>query len=266
MLDVGCGVGHWGPHAPAVPASGRDPRGRRSRGGLRPEGERQGRRAGHRAPRELPELEIESLPFEDGTFDVVTCQTILIHVADAAVALREMIRVLRPGGSDRRRGAGQPRRGDDVPPGLSAHAVGTCWSSSISSTPASSGSRRSARATARSATCSPACSLRAGLTDIAVYQSDKCPALVPPYRTRDQAIDLAQVLSWIDAGLWLFAGGTREETEALPRRRRRPGPLRAPVAARARGRAALQRKPSFAGEYHGGRAITAYLVPGKKPL
>lgn len=40
----------------------------------------------------------EELPFADVTFDLVTCQTVLMHVADAALVAREMLRVLRPGG------------------------------------------------------------------------------------------------------------------------------------------------------------------------
>lgn len=38
------------------------------------------------------------LPFEDGTFDLVTCQTVLIHVPDPAAVVAEMARVTRPGG------------------------------------------------------------------------------------------------------------------------------------------------------------------------
>lgn len=38
------------------------------------------------------------LPFEDGSFDVVTCQTLLIHLREPAAAVREMVRVLRRGG------------------------------------------------------------------------------------------------------------------------------------------------------------------------
>ena len=40
----------------------------------------------------------ESLPFPDGSFDLVTCQTVLIHVREPSVALREYLRVVRPGG------------------------------------------------------------------------------------------------------------------------------------------------------------------------
>jgi SAM-dependent methyltransferase len=38
------------------------------------------------------------LPFADGTFDFVTCQTVLIHLSDPQLALAEMLRVLQPGG------------------------------------------------------------------------------------------------------------------------------------------------------------------------
>lgn len=38
------------------------------------------------------------LPFEDDAFDLVTCQTVLMHLERPAVALAEMFRVARPGG------------------------------------------------------------------------------------------------------------------------------------------------------------------------
>lgn len=38
------------------------------------------------------------LPFRDATFDVVLCSHVLEHVRDDAQAMREMRRVLRPGG------------------------------------------------------------------------------------------------------------------------------------------------------------------------
>ena len=40
----------------------------------------------------------EKLPFDDETFDFVTCQTVLIHLNDPLKGLAEMLRVLKPGG------------------------------------------------------------------------------------------------------------------------------------------------------------------------
>ena len=39
-----------------------------------------------------------ALPFPDDTFDVVTCQALLVNLPDPARALREFVRVARPGG------------------------------------------------------------------------------------------------------------------------------------------------------------------------
>jgi SAM-dependent methyltransferase len=55
------------------------------------------------ARRSLPEVEFrqgtaEALPYPDATFDAVTCQFGLMFFADRAQALREMLRVLVPGG------------------------------------------------------------------------------------------------------------------------------------------------------------------------
>jgi SAM-dependent methyltransferase len=48
---------------------------------------------------ELVRANVESLPFEDGTFDLVLCTQVLEHVVDAQGVLRELARVLEPGGT-----------------------------------------------------------------------------------------------------------------------------------------------------------------------
>jgi SAM-dependent methyltransferase len=98
VLDVGSGIGHWGRLlAQVLPADS-------TVVGVDPEPawvEEAGRRAadaglGDRFSYTLGS--VESLPFGDASFDLVTCQTVLIHVADPRVAIREMLRVTKPGG------------------------------------------------------------------------------------------------------------------------------------------------------------------------
>jgi len=97
-LDVGAGVGHWG--ALLLPLLAADA----SLVGVERE-PRWVERARERATepgisdrcRYLQGV-AESLEFDDETFDLVTCQTLLIHVADVPAVLGEMCRVLRPGG------------------------------------------------------------------------------------------------------------------------------------------------------------------------
>ncbi|MTI44473.1 demethylmenaquinone methyltransferase/2-methoxy-6-polyprenyl-1,4-benzoquinol methylase [Roseibium hamelinense] len=43
--------------------------------------------------------DIRDLPFEDNSFDIVMCAHVLEHLPDPRMALTEMIRVLRPGGT-----------------------------------------------------------------------------------------------------------------------------------------------------------------------
>lgn len=48
--------------------------------------------------RQLPSADLSPLPFEDGSFDAVWCAGSLQYVADPVAAIREMVRVTRPGG------------------------------------------------------------------------------------------------------------------------------------------------------------------------
>ena len=48
---------------------------------------------------ELVEADAEHLPFEDGSFDALTFAYLLRYVDDPATALRELARVVRPGGT-----------------------------------------------------------------------------------------------------------------------------------------------------------------------
>lgn len=43
-------------------------------------------------------MDIHEIPFEENTFDVIFCNHVLEHVEDDILAMKEMLRVLRPGG------------------------------------------------------------------------------------------------------------------------------------------------------------------------
>jgi SAM-dependent methyltransferase len=43
-------------------------------------------------------LDVQAIPFPDASFDIVFCNHVLEHVADDRLAMREMHRVMRPGG------------------------------------------------------------------------------------------------------------------------------------------------------------------------
>ena len=47
---------------------------------------------------ELRQANLEALPFDDDEFDLVLCSQVIEHVLDAPAAVRELARVLRPGG------------------------------------------------------------------------------------------------------------------------------------------------------------------------
>jgi ubiquinone/menaquinone biosynthesis C-methylase UbiE len=101
LADIGCGLGHWSRllysylRQPAkLTGVDREPR-------WVAEAPQLFRRA---YPQVAPELvsfvqaDADKLPLPDNGFDVVTCQTLLMHLAQPLPALREMLRILRPGG------------------------------------------------------------------------------------------------------------------------------------------------------------------------
>lgn len=101
LADIGCGQGHWSrllyPYlrSPArLTGIDREPQWVAVAA----------QNFRHAFPHVAPDLanfatgDATKLPFPDNAYDVVTCQTVLMHLARPSEALREMLRVLRPGG------------------------------------------------------------------------------------------------------------------------------------------------------------------------
>jgi SAM-dependent methyltransferase len=95
VLDVGCGIGHWTRAlSRALPASVRFTGVDREPSWVQIATER----AGNDPRFEFQVAAAEALPFPKASFDVVTCQCLLMHVAAPERVLAQMTRVVRPGG------------------------------------------------------------------------------------------------------------------------------------------------------------------------
>ncbi|HEU4382383.1 MAG TPA: class I SAM-dependent methyltransferase [Anaeromyxobacteraceae bacterium] len=89
VLDLGCGTGRDLPlYSAGVRTVAVDPH---------PQNLRAARRRAPRVP--LVQGRAEALPFKDGAFDTVVSGLVLCSVADPALALNEVRRVLAPGGA-----------------------------------------------------------------------------------------------------------------------------------------------------------------------
>jgi ubiquinone/menaquinone biosynthesis C-methylase UbiE len=92
VLDVGAGPG---PNLPLFP-----PEARVVAAEPDPHMLRRLRQAARRRPQtHVVQARAEALPFRDGTFDAVVCTLVLCSVGDLHASVRELFRVLRPGGS-----------------------------------------------------------------------------------------------------------------------------------------------------------------------
>jgi SAM-dependent methyltransferase len=98
VLDVGCGVGHWGMLLAAVMRNDVRVTGIDREQRWVDEATARARARGLDARFTYRQGEAQRLPFSDASFDLVTCQTVLIHMPDPAAVVREMMRVAKPGG------------------------------------------------------------------------------------------------------------------------------------------------------------------------
>jgi SAM-dependent methyltransferase len=164
----------------------------------------------------------EALPFEDASFDLVTCQTVLIHLADPMLAVEEMVRVARPGG-----------RVLVVEPNNAASLL--VHSNAASDAPlhdtldllrlgltCERGKRLLGEGDNSVGDLVPGMLADAGLEDVETYICDKASALVPPYDTAeahalaDSLRRAAKEERWLwprDEALRLFRAGGGDDAD-----------------------------------------------------
>jgi len=265
LADIGCGQGHWSRllyqylRAPAK-LTGID---RESRWVA--EATQNFRRAfPHAAPDQFTFVQGDAtnIPLPDNAFDVVTCQTVLMHLAQPMDALREMLRILRPGGL------------------LLCVEPNNLWNylpftSLTAAEPVETVVRRfefwlryhrgkiaTGQGDHTLGDLLPGYFAETGLTDITVHQSDRAAAIFPPYNSPAQQALLEQEQSSKSSatGPWnreevrrcvLDGGGTEEFFE--------------------RGFAELlekftqEQQAITAGSFHAAGGGLCYLVSGRKP-
>jgi SAM-dependent methyltransferase len=205
VLDVGCGVGHWTrlvatflPDDAQVTGIDREAAWVDKATHITSQG------PGHRRI-VFQQAAVENLPFADGSFDVVTCQTVLIHVHDVRAAMREMVRVLKPGGLL-----------CVVEPNNMARALAT-----EDVVEGQDMSRILGRVELQ-LTCErgkyllgeghnsigeylPRFFHEMGLQDMHLHMSDKAFKLVPPYSSPSEMAELKQSEEWVERSFWIWS-------------------------------------------------------------
>jgi SAM-dependent methyltransferase len=260
-LDVGCGVGHWGqllgnvlPRNARVQGVDRDPlwvekaAARASARGL----------AGRFS---YQVADAERLPFADASFDLVTCQTVLIHTPKPGAVIDEMIRVARPGGLTL---ASEPNNIASalIFDSLNVHdPVGAIVGRVRLQLVCERGKAALGEGNNSIGDLVPGLFAERGLVDVRVYLNDKANVLLPPYDSPEQRAmleehgDLKHRDFWIwsreDTHRYFLAGGGREsEFDAL---------WSAAIGGSEFDRAIAERT------YAGAGGTVGYLISGRKP-
>lgn len=262
VLDVGAGVGHWGMLLRAVlPETARIT-------GVEREPAWVAEATARAAERGLAdrftyrEGSAERLPFPDASFDLVTCQTVLIHVPDPAAVVAEMVRVVRPGGLV-----------------LVAEPNNLTEALLLDSVSAGQTVEQILEAVRFQLVCErgkialgegdnslgdrvPGLFAAAGLVGVAAYVNDRAGTMIPPYASAAERASVEDARSRDARGFWnwseaetrrffLAGGGTEEDF--------------AGVFARGLAQRRSLVEGIDAGRYHGVQGGMFFLVGGRRP-
>lgn len=220
--DIGCGVGHWSaslysrlaPNADLVgvdrePSHVADYLARLQAGAVDP------------ARIRALEGDATSLPLPEHAFDMATCQTLLLHLKNPRAAIKEMIRVTRPGGMvlcvEPNNLVGRlPFSGlmGEEPPERLIRLSEMAWRYTL-------GRARRGKGAEFVGELLPGMFAELGLENVRVWLSDKASSSLPPYSSADQVAGLDAWERWRSEGVGPYdraemqanvvAGGGSEE-------------------------------------------------------
>ncbi len=264
MLDAGCGIGHWGRV-------------------LSPHLHQQCRVVGvdleeawieqskaHAASRGLQERfhyqkgDVTSLDFPDNTFDIVTCQTVLIHVADPIKVIKEFKRVLKPNGL----------LAVVEPNNVAATMVRSsiCFLENIDDILETTrfqmicerGKAALGKGHNSIGDLVPGYFGELGFSEIQTFISDKASPLIPPYDSQEQQANLKQMDDWENREIWtddkaesyryfVEGGGRSEDFQSLWQK----------IVCNEKAKS-KRRQARLNGTYHTAGGGMVYLVSGRK--
>jgi SAM-dependent methyltransferase len=263
-LDVGCGAGHWGrtvlsllPPAATLVGVDREPRFlelAREQAGARGLTERLSFAPGT----------AEALPFPDDSFDLVTCQMVLIHVAEPDAALREMIRVTRPGGivavvePDNRAGNLALLNGA---PGLLDDEIASLV---LLQLVCERGKQQLGEGDWSIGGLLPGRLRAAGLSDVHAYTNDRCIELAPPYQDPAMRTALQQELAWAAEDVSILTGSRHDTRRLFLAGGGSETAFESAWSVMLRWLRSIEQGIA-ARTYHAARGFVLYLVSGRKP-
>ena len=210
ILDAGCGIGHWGRVlAPFLSTEA-------TLTGVDREPEWVEKATAIAKAKGLSRFsyrqgDVNSLPFGDAQFDLVTCQTLLIHVPDPRATLKEFMRVLKPGGlvilSEPNNLAGSlVRNSEDFDGDIDSLTSVVRLMALCERGKAALGLGNNSIGDLL-----PRLLHEAGLEDLQAHLSDKATLTLPHISSPGQAATLAQTEDWVARDFWLWE---RDETES----------------------------------------------------
>lgn len=204
IADLGCGLGHWSrllyqflkPNSKLVGVD------------LEP---KYVKKAPAEFQRTYPKISKKSysfvvgdavhIPLQPNSFDVVTCQTLLIHLKSPEKALKEMVRIAKPGGLII---CAEP---NNIFEGLDFNSL-TAKKSVESLVKIfeylfryERGKTLLGEGNNSLGDLLPGLFAQLGLKDIKVFQSDKALPIFPPYKEKEQQILLKQLIKWKREGV-----------------------------------------------------------------
>ena len=148
---------------------------------------------------------VTQLPFADNTFDVVFCQTLLIHVHDLQGALAEIKRVLKPGGTAvmaESNNASLLGRGNSALRMLT-HDENMCMNSLFNYVV--EGKKKLKEGDITIAPMLPSLAYEAGFQSVLAQRNDQILMLHPPYQSAEQQANLKFLTALAEGNYLLFS-------------------------------------------------------------